>query len=189
VTPEHTVVVPYNPEWPRRFESERAQLARVLSPWLKDGIHHVGSTAVPGLAAKPTIDIVADVYDLVEARAAFDPLAALGYRHREHRPEAHAFYKPESAEGWEQTYHLHLTEPGSDLWRERLAFRDALRADRALASEYQGWKVRHAVTTMEPDAYTTDKRAFVARVLAEKGIRVKPDRERLTAGARASRPA
>jgi GrpB-like predicted nucleotidyltransferase (UPF0157 family) len=62
---------------------------------------------------------------LEAARAAFEPLRALGYRYHEHRPEAHAFSKPESgADWWEQTHHLHLTEPGSDLWRERLAFRD-----------------------------------------------------------------
>jgi len=51
-------VVPYDPEWPRRFEAERALLERVLAPWLDEGIHHVGSTAIPGIAAKPVIDIV-----------------------------------------------------------------------------------------------------------------------------------
>jgi hypothetical protein len=121
---------------------------------------------------------------LEAARAAFEPLRALGYRYHEHRPEAHAFSKPESgADWWEQTHHLHLTEPGSDLWRERLAFRDALRADPALAAEYQEWKLSHAATAAHPNAYTAGKRAFVARVLADKGIELKPDSERLTPAA------
>jgi len=163
-------------------------LERVLRPWLDGGIHHVGSTAVPGLAAKPIIDMIAGVRDLEGARAAFEPLRALGYRYHEHRPEGHALSKPESAaDWWEQTHHLHLTEPGSALWRERLAFRDALRTDPALAAEYQEWKRSHAVSTAQPNAYTGGKRTFVSRVLAERGIELKPDSERLTAAALAAR--
>jgi GrpB-like predicted nucleotidyltransferase (UPF0157 family) len=162
----------------------------LLARWLEGGIHHIGSTAVPGARAKPIIDIIAGVRDLEEARAAFEPLRALGYCYHEHRPEAHAFFKPESAaDWWEQTHHLHLTEPGSDLWRERLAFRDALRVDRALAIEYEHWKLTHAVGAPHPTAYTESKREFVARVLATRGIELKPDAERLTAAALAARRA
>lgn len=177
------VVVPYDPRWPRRFKAERAKLERVLAPWLSGGIHHIGSTAVPGLAAKPTIDMVAGVRDLEAARAAFEPLRALDYHHREHRPEAHSLHKPTCGGWWEETHHLHLTEPGSDLWRERLAFRDALRADPALAAEYAQWKRNHVVTAPGPNAYTDDKRPFVARVLAAAGIDLKPDSERLSTAA------
>jgi GrpB-like predicted nucleotidyltransferase (UPF0157 family) len=94
LTPRPSIVIPYDPAWPRLFEGERARLERALAPWLKGGIHHIGSTAVPGLAAKPIIDMLAGVRDLDEARAAEQPLAALGYVHREHRPEAHLFVKP-----------------------------------------------------------------------------------------------
>ena len=162
------IVVPYDPAWPTQFETERARLEQALAPWLEQGVHHIGSTSVPGLAAKPIIDMIAGVRDLDEARAALEPLAALGYRYREHRPEAHLFSKP--------THGVHLTEPGSDIWVERLAFRDALRADRELAAEYEEWKLRHAGTR----AYTADKRPFVARVLAEAGLGLKPDSERLS---------
>lgn len=170
------MVVPYDADWPLRFEAERAELERVLAPWLEGAIHHVGSTSVPGLAAKPIVDMVAGVRDLEEARAAFEPLRALGYDYREHRPEAHLFQKPGS-------HALHLTEPGSDVWRERLAFRDALRADPALVAEYAEWKRRHAAPTPDRGPYTADKRPFVARVLAGAGIALKPDSERLTARA------
>jgi GrpB-like predicted nucleotidyltransferase (UPF0157 family) len=176
---EPIVVVAYDPEWPHRFEVERAMLEQTLAPWLSDGIHHVGSTAVPGLVAKPIIDMIAGVRDLGEAREALEPLGKLGYRYQEHRPEALRFGKPRPG-WWEATHHLHLTEPGSDLWRERLAFRDALRADPALATEYAEWKLSHAVTTLGPKPYTFDKRPFVARVLADVGIDLKPDSERLS---------
>lgn len=165
------LIVPYDPEWALRFEVESAMLERILAPWLAGGVHHIGSTAVPGLAAKPLIDIMAGVRNLEEARAAFEPLAALGYTWHPHRSEAHAFHR--------EGHHLHLTAPGSDLWRERLAFRDALRADPALVEEYAAWKERHANGTGEGDPYTGDKRPLVLRVLTENGIELKPDEARL----------
>ena len=58
------IVVPYDSEWPRRFDEERALLQPVLAPWLEGGIHHIGSTAIPGIAAKPEIDMMAGVRDL-----------------------------------------------------------------------------------------------------------------------------
>ena len=170
---ESIVVVPYDPEWRRRFEVERALLEGVLAPWLVEGIHHVGSTAIPGLGAKPVIDIVAGVQDLEAARAAFDPLREHAYHHTPHRPGvAHHFSKP-SARLSELTHGLHLTKPGSDLWRERLAFRDALRVDSALAAEYEALKVRLAEEhAADVGAYTAGKRDFVVRVLADAGIRL-----------------
>jgi GrpB-like predicted nucleotidyltransferase (UPF0157 family) len=170
VADERIAVVPYDPEWPRRFEAERGLLERVLSPWLEDGIHHVGSTAVPGLAAKPIVDMIAGVRDLEEARAAFGALSKASYVHAPHRPGiAHHFAKP-SPRSSEARYGLHLTEPGSDLWRERLAFRNALRRDRELAEEYEALKFRLArLHADDVEAYTADKRPFVARVLASAG--------------------
>ena len=168
---ERIVVVPYDPDWPRRFEAERTALARVLEPWLQGGIHHVGSTAIPGVAAKAIIDLMAGVRDLAEARAAYEPLLELGYVHAPHRPGiAHHFSKP-SDRLPHVTHGLHLTEPGSDLWRERLAFRDALRADAALAREYGELKLRLArAHAADLAAYGQGKRAFVVRVLAAAGL-------------------
>ena len=135
-------VVPYDPEWARRFEAERELLDRVLAPWVEGGIHHIGSTAVPGLAAKPIVDMMAGVRDFDEARAAFGPLEAESYVHTPHRPGiAHHFTKPQPPGA---RYGLHLTEPGSDLWRERLAFRDELLRDSTLAAEYEALKLRLA---------------------------------------------
>jgi GrpB-like predicted nucleotidyltransferase (UPF0157 family) len=163
-------VVEYDPEWPRRFQTERQLLERLLAPWLHGGIQHVGSTSVPGLAAKPIIDMIAGVRDLEEARAAFHTLLSHSYRYAPHRPEAHRFAKPSLTE---TTHGLHLTEPGSALWRERLAFRDALRNDGALAAEYESLKQHLAAEhPRELEAYTGGKRAFVARVLAGAGVQL-----------------
>ena len=136
-----TDLVPYDPQWPERFEVERALLERALAPWLEGGIHHIGSTAIPGIAAKPQIDMMAGVRDLEEARAAFEPLSALGYEETPHRPRTHHFSKPANGP---HTHQLHLTEPGTDLWVERLAFRDALRNDPELVAEYQALKLQMA---------------------------------------------
>jgi GrpB-like predicted nucleotidyltransferase (UPF0157 family) len=168
-------VAPYDPDWPRRFEAERAELERLLAPWLTEGVHHIGSTSIPGLSAKPIIDMMAGIRNLTEARAAVPVLEEHGYQHAPHRPEAHWFHKPASPHLSEQTHALHLTEPGSDLWRERLTFRDALRADPALLDEYQDLKLRLAREHGDDRrGYTDDKRAFVTRVLASHGIVLAP---------------
>jgi GrpB-like predicted nucleotidyltransferase (UPF0157 family) len=168
---ERIVVVPYDPDWPRRFEAERALLEGILAPWLEGGIHHVGSTAIPGIAGKPIIDMMAGVRDFQEARAAFDPLGEESYLYDPHRPGiAHHFAKP-SRRLSEMTHGLHLTEWGTDLWLERLAFRDALRSNPDLGAEYEALKIRLADEHRDDGrAYTTGKRAFVARVLASAGL-------------------
>jgi len=131
------------------------------------------------MVAKPVIDMIAGVRDLEEARAAFGPLAELDYSPVDHRPDAHAFFKPPNRpDQWQHTHHLHLTVPGSDLWVERLAFRDALRADPALVREYSDWKLAHYGT-----AAKLSKRPFVLRVLASQGVELKPDAQRLSEAA------
>lgn len=148
-------------------------LEGVLAPWLEGGIHHVGSTAIPGIAAKPVIDMIAGIRDLEEARAAFAPLSKHSYAYTPHRPHiAHHFSKP-SPRLSETTHGLHLTQPGSDLWRERLAFRDALLADPALIAEYEALKLRLAQE--HPDdvgGYTAGKRELIARTLAGAGVQL-----------------
>ncbi len=167
-------VAAYDPGWPGRFAAERARLEQVLAPWLFGGIHHIGSTAVPGLAAKPVLDMIAGVRDLAEAVAAVSALSGLSYAHAPHRPRALWFFKPAFAGAAQHTHHLHLTEPGSDLWQERLAFRDALCADPVLASQYQELKMRLADSAGDIAMYTAGKRAFVAGVLASAGIQPRP---------------
>jgi GrpB-like predicted nucleotidyltransferase (UPF0157 family) len=172
---ERIPVVRYDVAWPGLFEAERELLQHVLMPWLQGGIHHIGATSVPGLAAKPIIDMIAGVRDLATAQAAFEPLRRHSYVHAPHRRDvAHHFVKP-SRRMSETTHSLHLTEPGSTLWQERLAFRDALRADRDLRAEYAALKLQLARDHgTDIAAYTRGKRAFVARILAGAGIQLRP---------------
>ncbi len=108
--------------------------------------------------------MMAGVRSFEEARAAYEPLFAEGWEHTPHRPGiAHHFSKADCG--------LHLTEPGSDLWNERLAFRDALRADAHLVAEYASLKLRLAEEHPDDiESYTAGKRAFVGRVLAAAGL-------------------
>lgn len=163
-------VVQYDPAWSAQFQAEAATLTELLRPWLAGRVEHIGSTSVPGLNAKPILDMMAGVHDLTCASAAIPLLSRRGYIHYQHRPATLAFYKLRPGDPGQASHHLHLTEPGSTLWNERLAFRDALRADPALARQYQELKDRLAADSPDLAIYTAGKRAFVVRVLEEAGI-------------------
>ena len=163
-------IVKYDPAWPAAFEREKALLEGIIGQWLAGGIEHVGSTAVPGLAAKPVIDMMAPVASLGASRQAIVAAGRAGYCHWPHRAdEMHWFCKPSPSC---RTHHLHLVPLASRLWIERLAFRDALRDDQALASEYAELKKRLARKfPLDREAYTAGKGSFVGRVLSAAGFR------------------
>ena len=153
-------LVDYDPLWPARFEEERERLQPLL-PGAE--IHHMGSTAVPGMPAKPVIDLIALVEDLDA------PIPALrsagGYEYPEDYnatlPRRRWLCRPSAAY---RTHHLHLVDDPAELDR-RLRFRDRLRADAALAAEYAALKRELAARFRnEREAYTQAKRAFVERV-------------------------
>jgi GrpB-like predicted nucleotidyltransferase (UPF0157 family) len=149
------------------FQQERVALESVLADWLAGPVEHIGSTSVPGLAAKPIIDMLAPVQSLSDAATAVSVVVPLGYAHGVHRPEeAHYFFKPAADNWWERTHHLHLTEPTSVLWRRRVAFRDALRrrADHRIRYE----QLKRALAAAHRDdiaAYARNKDEFVNEVL------------------------
>jgi GrpB-like predicted nucleotidyltransferase (UPF0157 family) len=155
-------LAPYDPSWPERARAEATRLELALRPWLAGPVEHVGSTAVPALEAKPTIDLMAPVADLDDARAAFGPLADLDYAHASHRPHFHWFCKPSPTV---REFHLILIERTHPDWAARLRFRDRLRADPATAAAYVALK--RELAARHPDdreAYTDAKSAFVAEV-------------------------
>jgi GrpB-like predicted nucleotidyltransferase (UPF0157 family) len=160
-------IVPYDPGWPARFEAERRLLAEAVGPWLAAGsIEHIGSTAVPGLAAKPVIDIMAGVESLSASSPSLVILERYSYCYAPYRSDVmHWLCKP----GPElRTHHLHLVPIGSPLWMEQLAFRDHLRAHPDVALEYAALKYRLAEAhRYDREAYTTAKAPFVQRVIGE----------------------
>jgi GrpB-like predicted nucleotidyltransferase (UPF0157 family) len=154
----------YDPAWPAQFQSERMALEQALGDQVTGGIHHVGSTAVPGLDAKPIIDILVGVEDLPGSRACFGDLRRLGYLYAPYRPdEMHWFCKPHPSR---RTHHLHLVPTNSPRFRDELAFRDHLRSHPRVASEYAALKRRLAAEFEDDrEAYTAAKGAFIRSCL------------------------
>lgn len=159
---------PYDAGWPALFGREADLLEPVLRPWLAGAIEHIGSTAVPGLWAKPVIDIMAPVSSLAHAAPAIAVLSAIGYGHFPYQADVMLWFcKPSPAR---RTHHLHLVPANSRLWVQRLAFRDALRSSAALAAEYQALKRRLAIEhAHDREAYTESKSPFIRSVLARAG--------------------
>lgn len=156
-------IVSYDPSWAKRFHEEADLLRPVLGDWLVGTIEHIGSTAVPGLAAKPVIDIMASVESLAGSRPAIAAAVALGYCYAPYQVELeHWFCKPSPAF---RTHHLHLVPVGSPQWRRPIAFREYLRAHSDVASEYEGLKRRLAHEhRLDREAYTQAKHPFITRI-------------------------
>jgi GrpB-like predicted nucleotidyltransferase (UPF0157 family) len=167
-------IVQADPGWPAEFEKERAVLGEVLAPWMDGEIEHVGSTAVPGLAAKPVIDIAAPVRSLLVAHKAIPPLQDLGWLYWEADPMEwrHWFLKPHPQR---RTHHLYLIERSHPEFANLLAVRDALRADPALAERYAAHKRELARQYHnDRDAYTNAKSAFLTALLQRLGREGQP---------------
>ncbi|MFG6431641.1 GrpB family protein [Roseateles sp. LYH14W] len=153
--------------WPAQFDAV-AQALREAFAGTACWVEHIGSTAVPGLCAKPVLDLLLGVTQLADIAPHREALAALGYRYRpEHEaqlPERRYFTR--DAGPAQLRVHLHAVVRGSAFWRDQLAFRDALRADAALAARYAALKrelaTRHA---HDKAAYTEAKGPFVRAVL------------------------
>lgn len=141
-------------------------MEEAIGGWVVGGVHHVGSTAVPELDAKPIIDILAGVEDLDRSRACFEPLAQLGYMYAPYLPdEMHWFCKPHPSR---RTHHLHLVPVDSRRYSDELAFRDRLRVDPQIAAEYLALKRDLARRfAHDREGYTDAKSDFIRRVLAQ----------------------
>ena len=169
-TGERVEVVAYDPAWPRRFEEERQHLLACLAPHITGRIEHFGSTAVPGLAAKPVVDILVEVPSLRAMSATIAPLlVAQGYEYFA-RPSwadpsvpSYAWFIKRDAQG-RRTHHIHMLEAKAPEW-ERLQFRDYLIAHPAVAKEYEALKYRSAAAHGNDRlAYAKAKTAFITRI-------------------------
>jgi len=159
---ERIELVPYDSAWPKKFEAERT---RLLSLFADDfvGIEHFGSTAIPGMTAKPIIDILGGVETLTGVDALSTRLCELGYSTS---AEVNASLSDRKwfmrwADG-RRTHHLHVVVHGGGVWRERLAFRDRQRADAEAAARYESLKTSLATKHRDDrEAYTAAKANFV----------------------------
>ena len=156
----------YDPAWPIRFGEEAARLRDTVGPFAL-AIEHVGSTAVPGLPGKPVLDLGIAVASEADADACIGPIEALGYTYRGacgDDPRRRYYVRDEAGKRLAQ---LHLYILPARAWDEKLAFRDALRADPELARDYAAvkWRAAEAVG-WDKAAYSVAKGPFVERILA-----------------------
>ena len=154
----------YDSSWPSKFDQEKEYLMTIVGEWNFGSIEHVGSTAVPGMVAKPVIDIMFGVKSLNESKLAIKTLVEAGYEYWPYKKEVmHWFCKPSDAF---RTHHLHLIPYQSPLWKERVRFRELLRSNNKVAVEYASLK-RELVATYREDreAYTEKKWPFIQQAL------------------------
>ncbi len=155
-------LVPYAPEWKDYFELEKVALQQALGSYILD-IQHIGSTAIPGMPAKPIVDIAIAIVDFEEAKAYIPLIEKLNYEYKGEFgiPRRHYFVK-----GNPRLFHIHMSEITSIEWQNTLLFRDYLRQHSDVAQEYA--RLKKELATKYPqdrEAYLDGKTAFVEQVL------------------------
>jgi GrpB-like predicted nucleotidyltransferase (UPF0157 family) len=155
----------YDELWPSLYEAERQRLLSLLPSTFID-IQHIGSTSIPGMLAKPIVDILAGVDSMETAKAISVKLCSSGYT------TSAEFNESLSDRQWfmrwadgHRTHHLHVVVYGGEAWFGHIRFRDALRSSRKLATEYADLKTKLAAKhTEDREAYTDAKSHFVNAV-------------------------
>lgn len=156
----------YNKKWVDYFNSEEISIYEAFDPYDIISLEHIGSTAIPGIKAKPTIDILIEVSDMIENNKIIGNFMSLGYRYiyRATKPPPHMmFVKGYTIHGFKgQAFHVHVRYKGD--WNE-IYFRNYLREHREFANEYEKLKLKLAKKyKYDRDAYTEAKTEFIEKV-------------------------
>jgi GrpB-like predicted nucleotidyltransferase (UPF0157 family) len=163
--PTKVTIVDYDPDWPERFERRAAELRVILGDRARL-VEHIGSTSVPGLAAKPIIDIVVGIDDPDDEQAYLPDLEAAGYDLRVREPEHRCLRIGEP----DEPVNLHCYPPDHIEIRRYLAFRDRLRASAADRELYAATKRRLAEREWRDiNYYAEAKRPVIDEILARAG--------------------
>ena len=168
MSPRRIIIVDYDPRWPGMYQDERARLLGVVGQYIT-AIEHVGSTSVPGLGAKPVIDIMIGVDTLTDADQCIVPIQNLGYVYvPEYEDEMpyRRYFKKLLADGT-HTHHIHVVETSSEFWHDHLLFRDYLRAHPETAWDYERVKRSLAPHFDNGNDYTHAKTDFILEVMAK----------------------
>jgi len=169
--PDEVEIVDYDPCWPALFAAEASVLRNALPSDAFIAIEHVGSTAIPGVAAKPIIDIFVAVPSIADAkRTLIEPIKEIGYVYWKDNPnpERMFFVKGMPPFGARRTHHIHLCEPSSEHWSRPLVFRDYLRQHPDRARAYVALKHDLAERFRDDrEGYTAAKEAFVLDIVAK----------------------
>ena len=164
---KRVVVVPYDPRWVDAFALASAQVVKQLGENLL-AIHHIGSTAIPNIHAKPVIDMLAVVRDITRVDACNPKVEALGYQAMgEFGIEGRRYFRRDDASGI-RTHQIHTFEQGSPHIDRHLAFRDFLRAHPMLANHYSDLKRSLAqANPNDIEAYMDGKDGFIKEMEAQ----------------------
>ncbi|MBO8172343.1 MAG: GrpB family protein [Bacillaceae bacterium] len=155
-------VVPYNPDWKRMFEQEAQRLQTVLEPLLPR-IHHIGSTAITGIRAKPIIDILVEVVDISRVDRYNRSMQQLGYEPKGAFGIAGRRFFIRG--GNQRTHHVHIFQKGNPEIRRHVLFRDYLIAHPREAAEYSALKAELARKFPEEiEAYIEGKDGFIKKI-------------------------
>jgi len=156
-------LVPYNPLWQTYFDAESHHLYAALGPYIKE-IRHIGSTAIPGIYAKPILDIMVGLKDIADIRHCEAPLAALGYIYEGEQEIAgwHFFRKKT---GDMTTHHLHVVQWNGTYWRDHILFHGYLFQHPEVAEAYERLKLTLAKKYADDrETYTQDKTDFINKI-------------------------
>ena len=172
VVREDIAIAPYDPRWPGLFLQEKDHLLACLPNDLIRRVEHFGSTAVPGLAAKPIVDLLVEVTDLQATRTCVAPvLESQGYdyfwraTHGDDSPPFYAWFIKRDRGTGARTHHIHMVERHFLEHWDRLIFRDYLIEHPEVAKEYESLKVRLAsASPKDRVAYTQGKTEFIVKV-------------------------
>jgi GrpB-like predicted nucleotidyltransferase (UPF0157 family) len=166
--PGEILVVDHDASWRQSFEAERDRLRAALGA-LASGVEHIGSTAVPGLAAKPILDIMVGVARQEQVEPVASRLTDLDYERWPAGDFPGRTFLRRIDSGGRVTHHLSVTVTGAGYWRDQLTFRDALRRDPSLVRRYADLKRDLAMQSPDRNLYTRQKTAFVREVLLGAG--------------------
>lgn len=159
-------IVPYNPSWPEKFAIEKKIVEETLGSWITGGVHHVGSTAIPRMPAKPIIDIMVGVKNLEEAKKCIPLLEQIQYCYYPYKPDVMIWFCKPSP--YKRTHHLYLIEVSHPEWQARIAFRDYLKNNPDAKEEYVKLKIQLAEKySNDREAYTQAKTKFVKMIVAK----------------------
>ncbi|MBN2323241.1 MAG: GrpB family protein [Spirochaetes bacterium] len=157
----------YSPEWPKAYEKEKSVLTRILGPAIALRIEHIGSTAVYGLSAKPTIDILVEIPASPAIHKEIkNKMTASGYIYMKEQKKHLMFVKGYTPEGLApESFHVHMG-PKEQRWLwDRVCFRDYLRRNPDIAREYERLKKRLSLKyTNDRESYTEEKGKFIKRI-------------------------
>ncbi len=160
-------IVEHNPNWVNMFEQEAESIRTVVGKDLIADIQHIGSTAVPGLAAKPVIDIMVGLRDVSDGKNIIQPLQKLGYVYWADNPNPGKMFFVKGMPPYEEkrTHHVHIVEINGEFWQRRL-FRDYLRIHSEEARRYEKLKRDLAAQFRDDrEAYTEGKGDYVAEIM------------------------